>query len=292
MSDKKKILIQLDSDPIPSVFDRIVAVDAGADEVFSYGGIAPEMVRELIYGAIFTRGTKDLNHTAVFIGGNDLARGEEMLGRAVKSFIGSLRVSVMLDSNGANTTAAAAVASAGRHQELKGAAVLVLGGTGPVGKRVVRLCATEGAAVRLGSRNLEKARTACEEMRAKVAGGAGSISPAATQSEAELSRALEGVQVVISAGGAGALLLPKKARERFRQIKVMADLNAVPPLGIEGVDAMDKAADRDGVVAYGAIGVGGLKMKIHKQAVAALFERNDQVFDVEEIFKLGRALPA
>ena len=60
MSDKRKILIQLDSDPHPSVFDRVVAIDAGADEVFSYGGVKPEQVRGLVHGAIFTRGPKDL----------------------------------------------------------------------------------------------------------------------------------------------------------------------------------------------------------------------------------------
>ena len=58
--DKRKILIQLDTDSDPSVFDRIVAIDAGADEVFSYGGVKPETVREKVHGAIFTRGPKDL----------------------------------------------------------------------------------------------------------------------------------------------------------------------------------------------------------------------------------------
>ena len=73
-------------------------------------------------------------------------------------------------------------------------------------------------------------------------------------------------------------------------LKVAIDLNAVPPLGIEGVEATDKARERDGVSAYGALGVGGTKMKIHKAAVAKLFERNDQVFDAEEIYQLGLSL--
>src|SRR5579862_7251461 len=71
--DKRKILIQLDTDAQPSVFDRVVAIDAGADEVFSYGGVRPEQVQGLVHGAIFTRGPKDLKRTALFIGGSDVA---------------------------------------------------------------------------------------------------------------------------------------------------------------------------------------------------------------------------
>src|SRR5262245_37565594 len=129
--DKRKILIQLDGDPHPSVFDRVVAVDAGADEIFSYGGVKPEQVRELVHGAIFTRGPKDLKRTALFIGGSDVAAGEALLSEAVKHMLPQfgLRVSVLLDANGANTTAAAAVCAAARHHGLNGAQALVLAGT-------------------------------------------------------------------------------------------------------------------------------------------------------------------
>ena len=71
---------------------------------------------------------------------------------------------------------------------------------------------------------------------------------------------------------------------------MVVDLNAVPPLGIEGVEVTDKGAQRDGVVCYGAVGVGDTKMKIHKAAVARLFESNDQVMDAEEVFALAQAL--
>src|SRR4051794_23449132 len=112
---KRKILIQIDSDPQPSAFDRVVAVDAGADELFSYGGVRPEQVRDLVYGAIFTRGPDDLKNTALFVGGSDVAAGERLLAEARKHMIPQygLQVSVMLDANGANTTAAAAVRLAG-----------------------------------------------------------------------------------------------------------------------------------------------------------------------------------
>src|SRR5439155_19782159 len=120
---------------------RLVAIDAGADEVFSYGGVKLEQVQALVHGAIFTRGPKDLKQTALFIGGSDVAHGEKLLAEALKHMIpaSGLRVSVLLDANGANTTAAAAVRVAGQHLALQGAKALVLGATGPVGQRVVRL---------------------------------------------------------------------------------------------------------------------------------------------------------
>ena len=172
--DKRKILIQLDSDPQPSVFDRVVAIDAGADELFSYGGVKPEQVRDLVHGAIFTRGPKDLKHTAIFIGGSDVAAGEKLLAEVRKHMLPQfgLRVSVLLDANGANTTAAAAVRAAARHLDLKAVKALVLGGTGPVGQRVARLLAGQGAEVRVGSRQKSRAENVCEAIRAGYSTGA------------------------------------------------------------------------------------------------------------------------
>src|SRR5262245_54937129 len=117
MADKLKILIQLDTDPQPSVFDRVVAVDAGADHMFSYGAVKPELVQALVHGAIFTRGPKDLHRTAIFVGGSDVAAGEAVLDAVRNAMLPDwgLQVSVLLDSNGANTTAAAAVRAAARH---------------------------------------------------------------------------------------------------------------------------------------------------------------------------------
>src|SRR5918993_4582528 len=106
----RKLLLQLDTSPHPSVFDRVVAYDGGADEVMSYGGVTADVVRDLVHGAIFTRGPKDLHNTAIFIGGTDMAAGEQLLKAARQAFFGPFTVSVMLDSNGSNTTAVAAVA--------------------------------------------------------------------------------------------------------------------------------------------------------------------------------------
>ncbi|MEQ8838397.1 MAG: methylene-tetrahydromethanopterin dehydrogenase N-terminal domain-containing protein, partial [Lacipirellulaceae bacterium] len=106
---KPKILVCFDTDPQPSVFDGVVAVDAGVDHLFRHSGITTDDVRDLIYGAIFTRGPEDLKSTAVFVGGSDVIAGEAVMAEVQKTFFGPMRVSAMLDSNGANTTAAATV---------------------------------------------------------------------------------------------------------------------------------------------------------------------------------------
>jgi hypothetical protein len=288
--EKRKILIQLDSDPQPSVFDRVVAIDAGADEVFSYGGVKPEQVRDLVHGAIFTRGSKDLNRTALFIGGSDVGAGERLLQEVRKHMIPQfgLRVSVLLDANGANTTAAAAVRAAARHLDLAQVTALVLGGTGPVGQRVALLLARQKAEVRVGSRQKGRAQSVCDAIAARVPGAR--LEAAANGTAEELKAALEGRTLVIAAGAAGAVLLPKAARLACPSLRVVIDLNAVPPLGVEGVEVTDKAADHDGAVCYGAVGVGDTKMKIHKAAIARLFERNDQWLDAEEVYALAQAI--
>lgn len=285
--DKRKILIQLDSDAQPSVFDRVVAIDAGADEVFSYGGVRPEQVRELVHGAIFTRGPKDLKCTAIFIGGNDVSAGERLLEEVRRHLLPQfgLRVSILLDGNGANTTAAAAVRAAARHLQVSGTPALVLGGTGPVGQRVARLLARQGAEVRVGSRQRARAEKVCEAIRAKVADAR--MESIATGTSPELQSALQGRTLVIAAGAAGAVLLPRSDRITCATLKLLIDLNAVPPLGIEGVEVTDKGKERDGIIYYGAIGVGETKMKIHKAAIAKLFESNDQIMDAEEVYTLA-----
>lgn len=288
MVEKKKILVQLDSDPLPSVFDRVVAVDGGAEELFSYGGVSPEQVRDLVYGAMFTRGPEDLKSTAIFVGGMDVRLGEEIFAEAKKTFFGPLRVSLMLDSSGANTTAAAAVVAAARHLDLPSTSALILGSTGSVGRRVALLLARQGARVRVASRQQSRSAQVAADVSAVVEGA--SLDAVATGDALELAAALDGIELVVASGGAGAELLPLAARQKAIGLKLAIDLNAVPPVGIEGVDPMDAAKERDGVLAYGAIGVGGTKMKIHKAAIARLFTANDLTLDAEEIFAIGQEL--
>jgi hypothetical protein len=287
---KPKILIQCDADEQPSVFDAVVATDAGVERLLQYSGVRPEQVQGLVHGAIFTRGPQELSNTAIFVGGSSVAAGERLLAEVRKAFFGPMRVSVLLDANGCNTTAAAAVLAAAKHVSLHGATAVVLGGTGPVGERAARLLAREGAAVRVGSRSQTRAEEVCVRIGAQFP--AAKVSAAVCTSGDELEKALDGTQVVIAAGAAGVELLPAELLRHSVDLKVAIDLNAVPPAGLGGVEPFDKAAERGGVICYGAIGVGGAKMKIHRAAIQKLFTANNLVLDAEEVFGIGQAMGA
>jgi methylenetetrahydrofolate/methylenetetrahydromethanopterin dehydrogenase (NADP+) len=278
----RKLLLQLDGSPHPSVFDRIVALDAGADEVMSYGGITEDAVRDLVHGTIFTRGPKDLRNTAIFIGGTDMAAGERLLAAVRKAFFGPMRVSVMLDSNGSNTTAVAAVMKLRQGADvadIRGRRAVITAGTGPVGLRAAGLLAQAGADVIVTSRRQLDPKVV-EGIRERFGGA---VRAATLSNSSEAAALLEGAELLLNAGPAGARLLTHDSWAGRSGLRVAADLNAVPPLGVEGIEVTDDGVQRDNVTVFGALGVGNLKMKIHKACIVRLFERNDFVLDAETI---------
>jgi methylenetetrahydrofolate/methylenetetrahydromethanopterin dehydrogenase (NADP+) len=283
----RKLLLQLDSNRLPSVFDRVVAYDSGADEVMSYGSIVPADARDLIYGLIFTRGPKDLVNSAVFIGGADINVGESILTASQETLFGPFKVSLMLDSNGSNTTAVAAVRkivhAAG---DLRGKRAVVTAGTGPVGARAAGLMAKQGADVLITSRRGPDGERA---MRNIIARFGGKVSCKQMGDANQAASILEGAEILLNAGPAGVMLVPRAAWTHAG-LRVAVDLNAVPPLGIEGIETNDDGKVRDGVTVFGAIGVGGLKIKIHKRCIARLFETSDAVLDAEAIYDLAQSI--
>ena len=293
-----KILIQLDCDPQPSTFDSVVAVDAGAEVLLRHGNVTPEAAVSLVHGAMFTRGGAELASTAIFVGGSDVAAAEAVFDSVRKTFFGPVRVSVLLDPAGANTTASAAVVAAGRHLPLgdpaAAAAVraVVLGGTGPVGQRVARLLVRKGVAVAVASRSLSRAEDVCGRISSVVPGSRIEAVHAngAITSGTPVSAALASADLIVAAGAAGVTLLEAAGRGLVGRARVLIDLNAVPPAGIEGIAATDKARQDGGAVVYGALGVGGTKMKIHRAAIERLFESNDAILDAEELLAIGESL--
>lgn len=285
----RRLLVQLDGDRLPSAFDRIVASDAGADDVLSYGAVAEADVQGLVHGAIFTRGQKDLKNTALFVGGSSMPAAERLLEAARKAFFGPFRVSVMLDANGSNTTAAAAVVKLVRAAggDVRGWRVAVLAGTGPVGMRAAGLLLRLGAEVRITSREATHGAATAKQIGERFKGKVESIT---VRSPTEAQELLGWAQLLLAAGPAGVALVPRDLWASRSGLRAVADVNAVPPLGIEGVEATDDGTHRNGIPAFGALGIGGLKMKAHKAAIAQLFERNDLVLDAEQIYDLAAAL--
>jgi ribulose 1,5-bisphosphate synthetase/thiazole synthase len=286
----RKLLLQLDSSRLPSVFDQVVAYDAGADDIMSYGGVTETDVRDLIHGCIFTRGPKDLRNTAVWIGGSNMSAGEQLLAMAQDALFAPFTVSMMLDSNGSNTTAVAAVVKIEETLgNLEGKKVLILAGTGPVGQRAAGLLAKDGAHVTITSRKPEQGEKARQFISARFNV---QVEAMTMNDPAALPQLCQDVEVLLNSGPAGVQMVPKSAWTAAKSLKVAVDLNAVPPLGIEGVEVNDAGVTRDKVVVFGAFGVGNFKTKLHKACVAQLFTRNDLVLDAEAIADVARELVA
>ncbi len=283
----KKLLFQFDTDAHPSVFDTVVAYDGGADHVICHGNLTPENIAPLVEGTIFTRAPKDKKNTAVFVGGSDMVAGQELFAAVQKHFFPGFQVSVMLDSNGSNTTAAAGVAKLAHCISLAGKKAVVLAGTGPVGQRAAVMLAQEGAEVYVTSRQLHRAKQACSDMRKRFGVDLAPVEAVDNDSRGEI---IADAQIVFAAGAAGVELLQAEHWENNEAIEIMADANATPPLGIGGIDMMDKGAQRHGKIIWGAIGFGTLKLALHRACIAKLFESNTQVFDAENIFALAKQM--
>ena len=185
----------------------------------------------LVEGAIFTRGPKDKKNTAIFIGGGNMAAGEALLAAVQKKFFAKFRVSVMFDCNGSNTTAAAAVAWLAHGRSLAGKRAVVLGGTGPVGQRAAALLAREGASVAITGRKLEVVQAACDAIKARFGARPGHRGADPRRAR----RAIEGAHIVLATGAAGITLLEAEQWQDSPTLELVADANASPPAGIEGV---------------------------------------------------------
>jgi hypothetical protein len=287
----KKILIQLDTDEHPSTFDSMVAHDAGVDALLRYGGIEPDAVRGLVQSAYFTRPPGDAN-LAIWVGGSSVGAGEEVLEQVKESFFGPFRVSVMLDSNGCNTTACTTVARLATEMDLKGKRAVIVG-AGAVGLRAAKLLIDEGCDVtvsgipkdRFEGKEYRRARglTTAEERDIRIA---------EPEDDEALKELIDGASLVLAAGPAGIELLPEKVWREIDSIEVLADFNAAEPLGLEGTDAQDDMKDYDGKKVLGALAIGGPKMKVHKTCINRLFETNEAVLDVDGVYEIAKELGA
>ncbi len=283
----KKLLYQFDTDAHPAVFDNVVAYDGGADHITAYGAVTAGNVGGLVEGAIFTRSPKDKKNTAIFIGGSNMAEGQALLAAVQKKFFAKFRVSVMFDCNGSNTTAAAAVAWLAHGRSLSGKRAVVLGGTGPVGQRAAALLSREGATVAITGRKIEVVQTACTSIKSRFGAEVQAI---AAPTHVERGTAIEGAEVVLATGAAGITLLHEKQWQDSPSLELIADANASPPAGIEGVAMGDRGTTSHGKILFGPLGFGALKLALHRACIARLFEQNDLVLDAEEIYALAKTM--
>ena len=277
-----------------SPFDVNMAYEAAFDGVIPYTNVTLEEVHVLTQDTIFSRGPKGAKRTGIFIGGREFGLAMDMLQRARAAMVPPFEVSVFADPSGAITTAAALVAGVERllartgSGDLKGRHVHVFGGTGPVGICAGILAQSCGAEVCIVShRGRQVAEEVVREYNARFDV---SMRGAGSGSERDMAELLERTEVLICAARAGVRVVGHGQLKQAGALRIAADANAVPPSGIEGVEARDAGTIIDGTpgkaLGIGALAIGDIKYKLHqelfetmKQAPKAVFLDHIQAFE-------------
>lgn len=280
-----------------SPFDVNMALDAGWTAAVPYLHVEPGEIQALVQDAIFSRGPKGVKQTGIFIGGRDAKMAIDMVRTAQKSMVPPFEVSVFADPSGAFTTAAAMVAIVERELEtkfstdLKGKKVLALGGTGPVGQIAATLAAKAGAEVRIIGRQLEKAQAIAHLCNTEFGDGQTQIVGDADANKGDL---ILDADVVFATAAAGIEVLSAELVAKAPSLKVAADVNAVPPSGIAGLDAFHRGnpieGSTSGAVGVGALAIGNIKYKTQSALLNQMRVTDHPVYlSFDDAFELARS---
>ncbi len=294
--EKPFILHMLTTAKNLSPFDVNMAMDAGWVSAIPYINVEPSEVRGLVQDAIFSRGPKGLKRTGIFIGGRETQQAIDMLNMAKNSMVPPFEVPVFADPSGAFTTAAGMVAAIEKEladkfsTTLEGKTVLALGGTGPVGQAAAVIAAQAGANVRIIGRQIEKAERVAELCSEEFGDGKISIAAGADADKGEYIKTTE---IVLATGAAGIELLNADLVAAATKSKVAADVNAVPPAGIAGVDAFDNGkaieGSNSGAVGIGALTIGNIKYQTQSRLLKKMLESDTALYlHFEHAFQVAR----
>ena len=279
-----------------SPFDVNMAIDAGWIAPIPYLTVEASEVRGLVQDVIFSRSPKGLKNTGIFIGGRDTKQAIDMLKAAKNSMVPPFEVSVFADPSGAFTTAAGMVAALERELKnkfnttLSGKNVLALGGTGPVGQAAAVISAKAGANVRLVGRQLEKAQRITDLCNQEFGNDEIHIEAGIDADKAEYIKTAD---IVFATGAAGIELLSTELIAAAPQLKVAADVNAVPPAGIAGIDAFDDGkpieGSTSGAVGIGALAIGNIKYQAQNRLLRRMIECDKPLYlHFEHAFEVAR----
>ncbi|MFM0050531.1 NAD(P)-dependent methylenetetrahydromethanopterin dehydrogenase [Caballeronia grimmiae] len=277
-TERPYVLHMFTSTPQMSPFDVNMAADAGYQILVPYCNVDIDSVVQLTQDAIFSRGPKGVSRTGIFIGGRDVMLAADMLERARNAMVPPFEVSVFADPSGAYTTAAALVALAEKHLKavhnvgFDGKRLLILGGTGAVGRVAAAMAASLGADVAVASHSSQSRATQVSDeinRRFDIA-----TSGVATGTPEHLHRELARAEIVFATAAAGVQVMTAADLAHAKHLLIAADVNAVPPEGIAGVHVMDDGKPLTGAARPDAIGIGALAIgNVKYQAEHRLFLR-------------------
>ena len=280
-----------------SPFDVNMALDAGYDATASYTNVSLGEVTDLIQDAMFSRSPRDAVRTGVFIGGKDALLALDMLDAGAKALFKPFEISLFADPAGSFTTAAAMIAVVEKtlkdkkDRPLRGAAVSVFGATGVVGTASAVIAALEGASVTLVARDgSDRTTRHAAEINRRFGVNLAVADGSTPESRAAI---LTGAEVVLAAAKAGVRVLEAAEIAGAAKLLIAADVNAVPPSGIEGVDAHANGTPlgEGGALGIGALAIGNVKYRTESGLFKQMTESKTPLrLDFRQAFDLARTL--
>ncbi len=299
--EKRSILHMLDPMPNNSPFDINMAMDAGFDVLMPYSNVKLDSVYRLTQDAIFSRGPAGVKRTGIFIGGRDLGLAMDMLDASQQAMVPPFEISVFADPSGAFTTAAALVAcvekelQAKHGMKLKDCTALVFGGTGPVGIATGIIASLAGADTALVDHlSYDSAEDIAKAYNRRFGC---TLKGACASSEADKIKLVANIDLIFCVAKAGVQVLSAAVLKEAKQLKVAGDVNAVPPLGIEGVKRNDlgapllHATNAQGAVGVGALAVGNVKYNLQHEMLKSMLDTHTPLYlDFREAFNKARNL--
>ncbi|MFK7794207.1 MAG: NAD(P)-dependent methylenetetrahydromethanopterin dehydrogenase [Gammaproteobacteria bacterium] len=279
-----------------SPFDVNMAIDAGWSNCIPYISVENDEVQALVQDAIFSRGPSGVKRTGIFFGGRDMHDAMEMMKICEKSMVPPFEVSAFADPSGAFTTAAGMLAAVEKalqdkfDTDLKGKNVAALGGTGPVGMAGAVIAAKAGANVTIFGRQKDKSQRIAGICNAEYGSDETDIKGEAI---GELDSIIADVDVILATASAGIEVMSRDQVLKAANLKVAADVNAVPPSGIAGLGVMDNAAPIDdspsGAVGIGALAIGNVKYQTQNMLLKQMCETDKPIYlHFEHAFEVAR----
>jgi methylene-tetrahydromethanopterin dehydrogenase len=274
-----------------------MALDAGYDAVVPYVGVGLAEVTGLVQDAIFSRPPDAGVNTGIFIAGKDVSLALDMFDAAKKAMVPPFEISVFADPAGSFTTAAAMVAKIEKaldkefSRKLMDTRIAIFGATGVVGFCTAVIAAKEGAKVTIaGHDGTERVKTIAVEIarRFKV-----EVTIADGSTDAKKTSLVEATEVVVSAAKAGVQVISATQMRNSAGLLLAADVNAVPPAGIEGLAVNADSIPIVGTktLGIGPLAIGNVKYKtefgLFQQMIGA---KKPVTFDFQDAFSLARQI--
>ncbi len=291
----KKVFIFLDTDKHASPFDILTTIDVFPEAtILKYEDVMVEDAEKIVYDAMFPRGPEGAKHTKIFVNGRDFKRVNDVLEKAKKCMFPPFELAIIIDPRGAYTTASAAVAKTlelslkKEMGDLTDKVVTVLAGTGPVGQTAARLYALEKANVIVTSRDLQRASSVVTKINEELESER--VRGVEAQTSDEIGKAIENADIVLSAGAAGTQLLPLDVLKDYgKNCRIVADINAIPPLGVEGLQSKTDGEEiLPNILGIGALVIGKLKNKVEAGLIKRAAEEPKGIFDYKIAYEIAK----